>query len=488
MPRRVVTSEADRTRVLVTGATGYIGGRLIPRLLRRGRRICVLVRDRTALEARPWAGDVEIRTGDLLEPSTLVPALGGIDTAYYLVHSMTSGSDYADVDRRAVTNFVRAGAHLRRVIYLGGLLPDGPGTSEHLRSRAEVGRILRDKFPTLEVRAGPIIGSGSASFEMVRYLIERLPILIGPSWIRNKVQPIAVRDILSYLIQALDRDITGVLDVGSDAVSFRHMLDGYARARGLRRPILSTWPVFPPRHAARSVHWVTGIPQSLVAALLEGIIHPVLADTSRAKQLFPQITPLSYDVAIDLAFARMRKRMVETHWRRTRHREPTYRRTDREGSNRETRSVWIPTTPKRVFRELERLGGERGWLTRGWSWRIWGPVDRFVGGPGLRRHRGHTGLAPGQILGLWKVEAAETPRLLRLRAEMRMPGEAWLQFETIPENGGTRLVQRLLFEPMGLSGVACWYAFDPMRRFLFGGLVHSMARRVEADDASQSGS
>jgi len=475
---RTTRFERCGTKVLVTGATGYIGGRLIPRLVERGYRVRVLVRRHAGIEAHPWAKDVEIRVGDLLRPSSLAKAMEGMDAAYYLVHSMCSGLDYADSDRRAATNFVRAGKELRRIIYLGGLLPDGPTMSEHLRSRAEVGGILRSGLPALEIRAGPIIGSGSASFEMVRYLTERLPILISPSWIENKVQPIAVRDTLSYLIHALERDITGVLDVGGNRVSFRQMLEIYAKSRGLRRVIFATWPTLPPRLAARSVGLVTGIPRSLVAALLEGIIHPVVADTARAESLFPQIAPLPYRVAVELAFKRMRKRMVETHWHGSFDRGSTYRMTDREGSSRETRSVWIPASPDRVFRELNRLGGDRGWLTGGWGWRMWGPIDRLIGGPGLRRHD-LARLAPGEALGLWKVEASEIPRLLRLHAEMKLPGEAWLQFETIPEDGGTRLIQRLLFEPVGLSGVACWHAAYPMRRYFLSNLVRSLAGAAE---------
>ena len=410
-----------------------------------------MVRDSTRIETRPWAADVDIRTGDLFVPSSLVKAMEGMDAAYYLVHSMCSGHDYADSDRRAATNFVRAGKDLQRVIYLGGLLPDSPATSEHLQSRAEVGRILSDGLPTLEMRAGPIVGSGSASFEMVRYLTERLPILIGPSWIRNEVQPIAIRDMISYLTQALDSEITGVLEVGGDPISFRQMLEDYAEARGLKRVILLVKPILPPRFVASSVELVTGLPRSLVTALLEGIIHPVLADTTRARNLFPEVVPLSYRAAVDLALKRTRKRMVETHWHGSFDRCRTYRMTDREGSRRETRSVWIPASPKRVFQEVNRLDGDRGWLAGSW----------------------------GEALGQWKVEASETPKLLRLRAEMRMPGEAWLQFETIPEDGGTRLVQRLLFEPVGLPGVAYWYAFYPMRRVFLGRLVRSLARRAE---------
>jgi len=442
----------------------------------------VLARDRATTEARPWAGDVEICIGDLLDLSSLKEAMDGVDAAYYLVHSMGSGDGYADSDRQAATNFVRAGRGLSRVVYLGGLAHDEPTTSQHLRSRAEVGRILRDGLPTLELRAGPIIGSGSASFEMVRYLTERLPVIVGPSWVRHEVQPIAIRDTLSYLIHALDLDAAGVLEIGGPRLSFRRMIEVYAQVRGLKRRILSLKPILPARYVAYSVELVTGIPRSLAAALLEGIIHPVLADTTRARHLFPEIAPLSYRDAVELALTRMRKRMVETTWRESFDHGPTYRMTDREGSNRETRSVWIPASPRRVFQQFDRLDGDHRWLTESWSWRAWGPIDRLVGGPGFRhRRRNATSLAKGDELGLWSVEAFEKPRFLRLRADMKMPGKAWLQFEAIPEDGGTRLIQRLLFEPVGLTGIATWYALDPVRRLLFGRLVQSLAKEFGAN-------
>jgi len=475
-----VRLELSGKRVLVTGATGYIGGRLIPRLVESGCRVRVLVRDRAKIAPRPWAADVEACTGDLLVPSSLDAAMEGIDAAYYLVHSMGMGSDFAENDRLAATNFVRAGRSLRRVIYLGGLLPESP--SEHLRSRAEVGGILRDGLPTLEIRAGPIIGSGSASFEMVRYLTERSPILIAPSWIENEVQPIAIRVILQYLIRAASCDATGVLEVGGERLSFRRMLEVYAEEHGLNRRIFVVKPIIPPRLAAYWVALVTPIPLGLASALLEGIMNAVVADTDRARTLFPEIVPLPYRRAVDYALKRTRKRMVETHWGGSFQQSSTYRMTDREGANRETRSRWIAAPQERVFREFNRLGGDRGWLTRSWAWRAWGPLDRLLGGPGLRwQQRDADRLLPGDALGLWKVETLEAPRLLRLRAEMRLPGSAWLQFEAMPENGGTRLVQRLLFEPVGLLGLVYWYACYPVRRLLLSQLMRSLVKGAEVD-------
>jgi uncharacterized protein YbjT (DUF2867 family) len=256
-------------RVLVTGATGYIGGRLVPLLLERGHDVRVLVREPARVAGRSWAGRVDVFAADLDDPSSLDPALEDVDAAYYLVHSMYGGSDFARRDREAAHNFVNAAARVRRVVYLGGLLPAGTDVSEHLRSRAEVGAILREGLPTLEIRAGPIIGSGSASFEMVRYLTERLPAMIAPRWISNLVQPIAVRDVLAYLVLGLDRNDAGVVEVGGDRLSFRGMMEVYAEVRGLRRWIAPV-PVLAPGLAARWVGLVTPIPNRLAVPARPG--------------------------------------------------------------------------------------------------------------------------------------------------------------------------------------------------------------------------
>ncbi|HVG07109.1 MAG TPA: NAD(P)H-binding protein [Thermoanaerobaculia bacterium] len=285
-------------KVLVTGATGYIGGRLVPRLLEQGHAVRVLVR----VEARPWAERVEVAVGNLLDPESLGPALAGVDTAYYLVHSMGSGKDFEERDRTAAANFVAAAlaAGIGKVIYLGGLLPAGEDVSDHLRSRAEVGEILRKGLPATEFRAGPIIGSGSASFEMVRHLTERLPAMIAPKWVLNEVQPIGVRDVLSYLVLALEREPLGVIDIGSDRMTFRQMMLGYAGVRGLRRFIIPV-PVLTPRLAGLWVGLVTPIPNTLAVPIIKGMVHPVVADTTRARQLFPEVEPSFYREAVELA-------------------------------------------------------------------------------------------------------------------------------------------------------------------------------------------
>lgn len=468
-------------KVLVTGATGYIGGRLVPRLLERGHSVRVLVRDPGRIAGRPWADRVEVTAGDLLDAATLGPALAGVEAAYYLVHSMDSGQDFEERDRTAARNFsaaVQEAGGVRHVLYLGGLQPAGSDISGHLRSRAEVGEILRAGLPTTELRAGPIIGSGSASFEMVRYLTERLPAMIAPRWIMNEVQPISVRDILSYLLLALERGPLGVVDIGSDRLTFRQMMEVYAEVRGLRRLIVPV-PVLTPRLAGLWVGLVTPVPNTLAVPIIQGVIHPVIADTEKARRLFPEIEPAPYRRAVELALEKLQTTGAETRWSGALGRRLTYQLADREGVIRETRTLKVDAPPERVFRTFSGLGGERGWLVWERAWRLRGLLDRLVGGPGLRRGRRHPAeLWPGEALDFWRVETVEPPHLLRLRAEMKVPGRAWLQWEARPEDGGTRLVQTALFEPVGLAGVLYWYLLYPLHKRIFSDLVRAVEREA----------
>lgn len=467
--------------VLVTGATGYIGGRLTSRLVERGIPVRLLVRDPRRIRGRWWASQVEVHTGDLFDAASLARALDGVDQAYYLVHSMTHADDYADRDRIAARNFVHAGQGLRHCIYLGGLLPQAANVSEHLHSRGETGAILRDGLPTTEFRAGPIVGSGSASFEMVRYLTERLPFMIAPRWIRNEVQPIAVRDVLSYLLAARDQPASGIVEIGGDdRLSFADMLHGYAQVRGLRRSIIPV-PVLAPRLAALWVDKITPIPRRLAEPLIAGIAHPVLADTSKAREIFPAIHPMSYRTAVERALARLTEHAVESRWSDALGDE-SYELRDREGVLEETRAIYVDAQPDQVFRAFCRLGGDQGWLAWNGLWKIRGFVDRLVGGPGLRRgRRDPAWLYLGEAVDFWRVETVERPRLLRLRAEMRMPGKAWLQFTAIPEGSGTRLIQTALFAPRGLLGLLYWYAMYPAHLLIFGDMARAVAAlaRVE---------
>lgn len=471
-------------RVMVTGATGYIGGRLIPRLLADGHQVRVLVRDVDRVQGRAWRDRVEVRQGDLEDASSLQGAFEGLDAAYYLVHSMYTGADFAERDLAAARNFVAAAAGVDHLIYLGGLLPPGPEVSEHLRSRADVGSVLREGLPTTEFRAGPIIGSGSASFEMIRYLTERLPAMVAPRWIMNPVQPIAVADVLTYLVRALDVGPQGVLDVGADRLRFVDTMRVYAAARGLSRTIIPL-PVLAPRLAALWVGLVTPIPNRLAIPLIQGVVHPVVADTGPVRRLWPDVEPIGYREAVDVALRQTDEGEVPTRWSSAvgPHGE-TWAVSDREGVIREVRSASVRASPEATFAVLSELGGETGWLAWDWAWRVRGLLDRLVGGPGLRRgRRDAQELLAGDAVDFWRVEEVVPARHLRLRAEMRVPGSAWLEWRIEPEpDGGSRLVQTATFAPRGLAGALYWYGLYPIHRPIFSDLVHAIARRAAASD------
>ncbi|MFQ3610225.1 MAG: DUF2867 domain-containing protein [Fimbriimonadales bacterium] len=468
-------------RVLVTGATGYVGGRLVPRLLQQGYRVRVLVRDPGRLVYRNWYDLVEIFPGDLAKPETLAPALEGVDVAYYLVHSMGAGVDFEARDRQNALNFAQQAnrSGLQHCIYLGGLVPREGMPSKHLASRAEVGQILREHLPCTEFRAGPIIGSGSASFEMVRYLTERLPVMVTPRWIDRLVSPIGIRDVLSYLIQSAEREPLSVVEIGAEPLTFREMMTCYAEERGLKRVIFRT-PVLAPRLAALWVGLVTPIPNRLAVPLVEGIVHSLVADTERARALFPEIEPMSYRHAVRLALLRIQEQAVETHWSGALGNAVTYHMEDWEGMICEERTVWTPYSSEAVYRAFCSLGGDTGWLVWNWAWRLRGAIDKLLGGPGLRRGRRHPlEVLPGEAIDFWRVEQVVPNRLLRLRAEMKVPGKAWLEFEALQEDGGTRLFQRAWFEPKGLAGVLYWYMLYPIHRVIFSQMAHAVARRAE---------
>jgi len=473
-------------RILVTGATGYIGGRLVPRLLDQGHDVRILARDPRRIRGREWADRVEVVQADLMDPTSLEGCARGMDAAYYLVHAMEAGGDFARRDREAALNFCAAVEGLPRLVYLGGILPDtGEGeepASQHLRSRAEVGRILRERLPATELRAGPIIGSGSASFEMVRYLTERLPAMVAPRWILNQVRPIAIRDVLAYLVAAVEHgEALGVVDIGAEPLTFREMMQGYAEVRGLKRVIVPV-PVLTPYLAGLWVGLVTPIPNSIALPLVKGVIQPVVGDVHRGRELFPDIQPIAYGHAVGLALERIRTGEVPTRWSGALRDGSTFEYEDREGIVQEIRSRHVNASPEVVFRVFTSLGGERGWLVWNWAWSLRGALDQVVGGPGIRRGRRHPQeLQLGETVDFWRVEAVRQGRLLRLRAEMKVPGRAWLQWEALPEEGGTRLVQKALFAPEGLPGVLYWYAMFVPHAFIFSRLIDQVAELALAD-------
>lgn len=467
-------------RILVTGATGYIGGRLIPELLKHGHEVRAFVRDPERLKGKDWFSDVEIVKGDLCEPAAIREALRSMDAAYFLVHAMYSGSDFADLEKEYAENFATAAGNIDKVIYLGGLLPDNVSSSEHLESRAKVGEILLRNGNVTEFRAGPIVGSGSASFEMVRYLTERLPIMVVPRWVSNEVQPIAVRNVIEYLIAALDVKPLGVVDIGADVLSFRGMMETFAEIRGLRRLIIPV-PVLTPLLSGLWVGLITPVPNSLAVPLVKGIINPVLADRTKAEMYFPKLMPMEYREAVRRAIEKTEENATETRWTDSLGTGETYKLTDNEGLIREIRTVVTKASPGSLFRSFTSIGGEKGWLAWNWAWKLRGMLDNFLGGPGLKRgRRSKTELRVGEALDFWRVEDIVEDSHLLLRAEMKVPGKAWLLFEAIPIEGRTQLVQTAIYEPKGLFGLIYWYALFPIHTLLFGQMANRIVQGAEA--------
>lgn len=461
-------------KILLTGATGYIGGQLLPVLLEAGHQVRVLVRDRRKVNNKPWAEKVEVFEGDLLNPETLKPALKDMEAAYYLVHSMSSTEDFAEADRLAANNFVGLGQHLKKVIYLGGLMPQGPA-SEHLLSRAETGEILRNGLPTTEFRAGPIVGAGSASFEMVRYVSERFPLLLAPKGVYHPITPVAVKDVLSYLFHSLRKSPADIVDIGSEDLTFAQMVKEYAEVRGLKRHLYE-FPLVQPSLCASLVGWFTPIPRQLAAPLLEGVHHPLKADTEKARGLFPEIEPLNYKTSVSRAL----ETKAVTSWRGASGSFTTIDREDWAGLYKEERTILVQASPERVFEAVCRLGGDRGWVAWNTFWAIRGWVDEWVGGPGLRRgRRDPDELEAGEALDVWRVIRIEKPHLLRLQAEMILPGEAWLEFQALPENGATRLVITATMEPKGVFGWLYWWGSYPFHRLGFLKLAKVLAAEAE---------
>jgi uncharacterized protein YbjT (DUF2867 family) len=475
--------------VLVTGATGYIGGRLVPRLLARGHQVRCVARNPDRLAGRDWPG-VEIVRGDLADASELPAVLDGIDIAYYLVHSMAEGGAFRERDRRMAQAFAHAAgqAGVGRIIYLGGLGRPEEVHSRHLLSRHEVGRTLATGgVPIVEFRAAVIVGSGSASFEMIRHLAERLPVMVTPRWIETRCQPISVRDVLDYLVRTLDHDgACGIYEIGGrDVLSYREMILHYARVRGLRRVIVSL-PVPRPSLSSRFVDLVTPIPYRIAQPLIQSLQTEVVVVDDRALREFAEVRPMGYDEAVERAMARLATDDVETTWASSLASlgpsQPEGRQLSaHEGMLLERHRSRIEASPERVFEVICALGGDEGWPAGNALWQLRGLIDRACGGVGMRRGRRHPReLLAGDPLDFWRVEVIEAPHLLRLRAEMKLPGRAWLQFEVLPDDGGALVEQTALYEPRGMLGYLYWYSVRPFHRFVFPGLVGAVRERAEA--------
>jgi uncharacterized protein YbjT (DUF2867 family) len=475
-------------RILVTGATGYIGGRLVPALLAAGHDVRCLARDPDKLSQDPWRDRVEVVRGDVLDAESLSAAFDGCDVAYYLVHSMDGGGDFRERDRRAAQTFrdAAAGAGVRRIIYLGGL-GEGDDLSRHLASRQEVGEILAGgPVPVTEVRAAVIIGSGSVSFEMMRYLTEVLPVMITPKWVRTRCQPIAIRNVLEILVGALDEggDDSHVWEIGGpDQLTYEEMMRVYAEVAGLPRRLIVPVPILSPQLSRHWIGLVTPLPVGVAKPLVNSLRNEVtVADNSVAERLSSPLLP--FRQAVERALQRSMDGEVTTRWSdATTHpaeaqpTDPTWAGGTLKIDDRRVRTT---APPEDVYWAFARIGGDVGYYVYDWVWRLRGLLDSLIGGVGLRRGRRHPEeIRPGEALDFWRVVAVEPGRRLVLWAEMKLPGKGWLEFEAIPTDDGTELRQTAFFEPRGLFGRLYWLVLVPFHLVVFGRMVRRIARVAE---------
>ena len=477
---------------LVTGATGYIGGRLIVELLAHGYRVRVLARNVSRLKNHPWINQVEVFEGDAQNEAALSAAMAGADVAYYLLHALMAKDHFEDQERAMAELFgkVAKAASIKRLVYLGGIIAPTETMSPHLQARADTGEILRNcGVPTIELRAGVVIGSGSASFEMLRYLTERLPIMTVPKWVNVRIQPIAVRDVLRYLVgaAALDKSVSGVFDIGGPEVfTYKEMMQQYAEAAGLRRRIIIPVPVLTPRLSSGWVGLVTPVPYTLAKRLVDSLKNEVVASDDRIRSLIADpdggLTP--FKRAVQLALTKIKDARVETRWTNASvpgtPSEPLPTDPNWAGGTlyKDVRIRHSPDTVEQVWQRVEAIGGENGYSTATWAWELRGLIDRIFGGVGLRRgRRDPHKLQVGDALDFWRVEELEENRLLRLRAEMKMPGLAWLEFgvEEDVETGGSIITQVAIYAPRGLLGHLYWWAVWPMHGLVFPSMVKNAA-------------
>jgi uncharacterized protein YbjT (DUF2867 family) len=487
--------------ILVTGATGYIGGRLVPQLLSKGYRVRCLARDPERLRGRDWTGQVEVVAGDVLDRGSLGPALAGCEAAYYLVHSMAGGEgSFCERDLRAARNFASAAAEagLERIIYLGGLGRRSERLSKHLTSRHEVGDVLRGgPVPATELRAAMIIGSGSASFEMLRALVSRLPAMVCPRWVTNRTQPIAIRSVLAYLTGCLEHPATAgqVLDIGGpDVLTYKEMMERFAAITGRRRLILVV-PVLTPRLSAYWANLVTPVPAAVAFPIIEGLKSETVCEDDRITAMVP-VEPVSFEEAVRSALEEVRLHEVETRWtnaslpRRDRGRRAFV---PADFPIRDEQRVACGTSAGALFDRVRCIGGDVGWYYADLLWRVRGGMDRALGGVGLRRgRRDPVDVFVGDAIDFWRVEDVIPGERLLLHAEMKVPGDAWLEFRVRPLGAGgdrSELVQTAYFRPTPWWGRLYWGLLYPIHRKIFRGMARGIARAAErtSDAASAAG-
>jgi len=468
--------------ILLTGATGYIGGRLLRALEASGRPVRCLARHPEFLHARagPWT---EVVAGDCLDRSALAPTMAGVHVAYYLVHSMGSTGKFEEQDRIAAQNFAEAArqAGVKRIIYLGGLGEVSPLLSPHLHSRQEVTEILRQSgLPVIEFRASIVIGSGSLSFEMIRALVQRLPVMICPRWVSVKAQPIAIEDVVEYLVQALDLPFDGsqVFEIGgANQVSYGDIMREYARQCGLRRVMISV-PVLTPRLSNLWLGLVTPIYARVGRKLIDSLRNPTLVKNPSALKAF-HVRPRGLSQAIERALHNEDQELAATRWSDALSSTgPQCSWGGRRVGTRivDSRVLQVDEPPDRAFAPIQRIGGSQGWYFADFLWRLRGFLDLLVGGPGLRRgRRDPETLRVGDTVDFWRVEAFEPGRRIRLVAEMKLPGRAWLEFEITGDSSSSTVQQTAIFDPVGLPGLLYWYALCPVHQWVFGGMLSGIA-------------
>jgi uncharacterized protein YbjT (DUF2867 family) len=481
-------------QVLLTGATGYVGGRLLHRLEASGRQVRCLTRRPEALAARV-ADETEVVAGDVLDAASLCRAMAGVDTAYYLIHSMETSTRFEALDRLAARNFAEAArsAGVRRIVYLGGL-GSGDRLSPHLSSRQEVGAILRASgVPTTEFRASIVIGSGSASYELVRALVESLPLVIAPAWVETAAQPIAIEDVLEYLLAALECEDrrSAIFEIGgADRVTYAEIIREYARQRGLRRPLLRS-SLLTPRRACFFLGLITPVYGQVASALVEGLRNETVVRSTASLEAFP-IRPRGLQGAVERALINEDLDFAETRWSDAFASTPSAGVAPTPFGRRLvcSRALRVNADASDAFDPIQGIGGRTGWYAGNWFWRARGLLDTLTGGVGLRRgRRDAVDLRVGDTIDFWRVETLEPGRRLRLAAEMRIPGRLWLQFEIDPhEDGGVQVRQTTVFDPAGCVGLAYWYVLSPIHHLVFGRMLRGIGRVIGRRASAQPNS
>ena len=482
-------------RVLVTGATGYVGGRLVRALLEQNYQVRVLVRDPKKVKQYAWANSVEVVVGNATDFASTFEALKNIDIAFYFLHSINSSTKFDEIEREMAKTFGKAAAdaNVKQIVYLGGIANDDK-RSRHLQSRADTGiELAKFGVPVLELRAGIIIGSGSASFEMLRHLTHRLPIMTTPKWVKNRTQPIAIRDVLYYLIKTveLSKPIAGVYDIGGpDVITYEGMMQTFAKVAGLRKRLVIKVPVLTPSLSSLWIGLVTPVPTTLARPLVESLISEVVVDQKKSvEKIIPKPTDGLTNVtsAVELALEKAAINNVETRWSDATAPTAPWQKAQGDPSwsgAAEFQDVRIRNTkfPINVWNCIERIGGETGWYGSDWLWFIRGLIDRFFGGVGLRRgRRDPYKLRVGDSVDFWRVEECIEGKKLRLYAEMILPGKAWLEFNLEDLGTETKITQTAIFQPRGLGGQLYWRIIAPFHLFIFPTMLRNICKSAERE-------